>query len=62
MKNQIKEFLINRAMEQYGEISFCGKAACWKDCFTEEDGELNFWFNDKYNNTHIISVPCENEE
>ena len=54
--------LIKRAREQYGEIFFCGKSQTWHECFTEDDGELHFWFNDKDGNTHLISEPYENEE
>ena len=49
--------LIDRAKAQYGEISYCGKAESWNECFTEDDGELCFWFNDSDGNTHMIPTP-----
>ena len=54
---EIKESLIQRAREQYGEISYCGVAACWNECFTftTDPDEIHFWFNDRDRNTHVIS-------
>ena len=53
--DQIKESLIQRAREQYGEIRYCGDTACWDECFTVEFGEIHFWFNDQDGNTHVIT-------
>jgi len=56
-KLEIKESLIQRARAQYGEILYCGEATCWGECFTHEDDEICFWFNDKNGATHMIGAP-----
>ncbi len=60
-KDQVKSKLIQNARNQYGEILYCGKATCWAECFTHEDDELAFWFNDTDGNTHVITEDYINE-
>ena len=45
---------MRKAVEQYGKISKCGNAKTWDDCFTDENGEVLFWFN-VGKDTHMIS-------
>jgi len=59
LSTELQLSLIDRAHKEHGKISFCGTATCWEECFIKEDGELNFWFNDSGNNTHLITVPYE---
>jgi len=49
-----KVSLMRKAVEQYGKISKCGNAKTWDDCFTDENGEVLFWFN-VGKDTHMIS-------
>jgi len=51
---EVKEFIINKARKQHGEIFYCGKAESREECFTFELGEIQFWFNTLDNNTHAI--------
>lgn len=45
---------MRKAVEKYGNISFCGNAKTWDECFTDENGEVMFWFN-VGKDTHMIS-------
>ena len=54
--NFIKELLIDQAIERFGEIHPVRKGIDFDECFTEEDGRLTLWFNDKNNSTHIQST------
>ena len=49
-----KASLMRKAVEKYGNISFCGNAKTWDECFTDENGEVMFWFN-VGKDTHMIS-------
>jgi len=45
MNEEMKEML-KKAQDLYGDITFCGKAKCWEECFTIiRDNRLMFWFN-----------------
>ena len=61
---EIKESLIQRAQEQYGEISYCGAARSWNECFTftPDPCEIHFWFNDSAGNTHVITEAYPDED
>ena len=43
--------LIKRAEAKHSKIYPAAKK--WEDCFTEEDGLLMFWYNDRERSTHI---------
>lgn len=47
-----KSSLIKAAYARYGRILRVKKR--WRDCFTETDTELFFWFNTPDNSTHIV--------
>lgn len=45
--------LFDRAVHQYGSIEPCaGKT--FTECFSSRDGSIQFWFNDRRGNTHLI--------
>ena len=37
--------MVEKAKAEFGNISYCGKASSWEECFTIIDGDLMFWFN-----------------
>jgi hypothetical protein len=46
--------LIDRAREKYGRIQPCSSRQDLADSFTEEEGQLHFWFNTEDGNTRVL--------
>jgi len=53
-RKQIKEEMIIRAKEKYGEITPCSGHKDFTACFTVEQNIIMFWFNDKTKSTRMI--------
>ncbi len=49
-----KQILVDQARERYGEIQPCGTRRSLAECFTEEEGQLHFWFNLEDGNTKVL--------
>jgi len=49
-----KQALIDQARERYGEIQPCAARQSLEECFTEESGQLHFWFNLEDGNTKVL--------
>ncbi|MBW2000564.1 MAG: hypothetical protein JRJ29_21725 [Deltaproteobacteria bacterium] len=49
-----KQALIDQARAQYGEILPCATRRSLEECFTEESGQLHFWFNLEDGNTKVL--------
>jgi hypothetical protein len=45
--------LFEKAIIQYGVITPCS-GRNFKECFTRQEEQLFFWFNDTWGNTHCI--------
>lgn len=58
----LKRNLIHQALMLHGNISPCGSRAALDDCFTEDFGQIMFWFNTCDNSTHMVSAPSQNAE
>jgi len=52
--DDLRSRLLEAAVAEYGEISPTATRTSFKDCFTEEDRRLIFWFNDPRGNTRAI--------
>ena len=37
--------MVEKAKAEFEDISYCGKARSWKECFTIDNGYLMLWFN-----------------
>lgn len=53
--NQVKQELIESAINQYRRIFPCGNKVRIEEGFTVEGKELLFWFNTEDNSTHLLS-------
>jgi len=51
---EIKQTLIDEAIKKHGNIFSCDGMQ-FKNCFTEEEGALIFWYNDKSGSTRVIT-------
>ena len=47
--------LIAQAKARFGSIVPC-RGKTFTQCFLEQDGKLQFWFNDSTGNTHLLYV------
>jgi hypothetical protein len=45
--------VVERARAKYGAIYPCSGRTALTECFTQERGQVIFWFNSKDNSTHI---------
>ena len=45
--------LIDSAKAKFGTIYPCRGQTEWDECFTRENGQVNFWFNTGDRSTHI---------
>jgi hypothetical protein len=45
--------LIDRAKAKFGTIYPCCGKAEWDESFTQDNGQVIFWFNSKDHSTHI---------
>lgn len=52
MLNEEERILVERARQRFHEIIPCSHKS-WKECFTEVEDSLLFWFNDVTGNTHM---------
>lgn len=50
----MRQQLIEQAQILYKEIFPCGLEKHLEDCFIEQCGMLQFWFNDKNGSTHMV--------
>ncbi len=56
--SNIEQKLLKHARRQYGQIQPCsGKTL--SQCFYYQNGCLQFWFNDREGNTHLLYVSGE---
>jgi hypothetical protein len=51
---QIKQTLIEKAIDIYGVIKPCGQKKSIDDCFTVYSNRILFWFNDIDNSTKML--------
>jgi hypothetical protein len=51
---QIKQTLIERAINKYGVIKPCGEKKSIDDCFTIHSNQILFWFNDEMDSTKVL--------
>lgn len=54
--NQIKQKLIETALQRHEKIYPCISRRTLDECFTLEGGRVLFWFNTEDHSTHIISA------
>ena len=52
--DDLRSRLLEAAVAEYGEISPTATRTSLKDCFTEEERKLIFWFNDPRGNTRAL--------
>lgn len=52
--DEVKQKLIERAIEKHKKIFPCGNIDSILDCFTVHDETLVFWFNTEDNNTRVL--------
>ena len=50
--------MIAEARARYGRIAPC-RGKSFTQCFLEQDGKVQFWFNDSTGNTHLLYVDQE---
>lgn len=50
--------MIAEAKARYGRIAPC-RGKSFTQCFLEQDGKVQFWFNDSTGNTHLLYVDQE---
>ena len=51
---EVKKSLYSRAVRRFGEITPC-YGRTFNECFTKNEGNLAFWFNDRTGNTHLVT-------
>ena len=54
MFNLIRDKLIQKATDKFGQIFPCADKASLHDCFTTDDKHVIFWFNTADANTHVL--------
>jgi len=50
----LKQKMVEKAREMYGDIEIIDHIGSLKDSFTEYRGKTYFWFNTKDHSTHTI--------
>jgi hypothetical protein len=55
IEKNLRDRMIEKARELYGDISYIAHLDSIEDSFTEVDGDLLFWFNIENNSTRVVS-------
>lgn len=59
MNAELKKQLIKQAKKRHSKIYPCGKMTSLRECFTELEDRMLFWYNTKDRNTHVVmSARC----
>ena len=60
--DEIKQVMINEAIEKHGKIYPCERSKIFENSFTQEGDMLIFWFNDESGSTRIITKNIQGEK
>ena len=52
--SELKRNLYSLAVLRFGKITPC-RGRTFEECFTNNEGNLAFWFNDRNGNTHLVT-------
>jgi len=53
--NLLQKKMVEIATDRYQEIDLCETVSSLEESFTEVEGTLYFWFNDRNKSTHVVT-------